>query len=310
MQIILSNPLTNELFSPYNQVKTTVPAHNNHYEMKNLNMREVYEAWITASTKIGSGSSTSVVKLTPSPRVRAQIVNFGRIIEIPWKSDISLPCSAIGDRPTKIEWLMVEEKQKLNNFEINEEKSVIIKNIQRYQANNYTCVAKNHLGIDKITYQVQVLTPPHQPRLNGSSTSFDSVALNWVLADTGGSPIKLFIVNYRRQFGEWAESISVDRRSSSITVDGLECGTTYEFTVSGVNKIGTGDGSNIETIKTYGHKPIAPIEGRKIIKVNYTSAVLELSQFQVSIHFISLSCYSSFMFFFEEWRMSNFSLLR
>jgi hypothetical protein len=102
------------------------------------------------------------------------------------------------------------------------------------------------------------------------------------LVDSGGSPIKIFIVNYRRQFGEWAESISVDRRSSSITVDGLECGTIYEFTVSGVNKIGTGDGSNIETVKTFGHKPIAPLEGRKIIKVNYTSAVIELSQFQVS----------------------------
>lgn len=35
--------------------KTTLPAQNHHYEAKNLNPRETYEAWVTASTKLGSG---------------------------------------------------------------------------------------------------------------------------------------------------------------------------------------------------------------------------------------------------------------
>lgn len=41
-----------------------------------------------------------------------------------------------------------------------------------------------------------------------------------MLSDTGGAMIKFYILNYRRQFGEWAESVTVDRRSSSITLDG------------------------------------------------------------------------------------------
>jgi hypothetical protein len=35
--------------------KITLPAQNHHYEAKNLNPRETYEAWVTAGTKLGSG---------------------------------------------------------------------------------------------------------------------------------------------------------------------------------------------------------------------------------------------------------------
>lgn len=142
--------------------------------MKNLNMREAYEAWITASTKVGPGSSTSVIRLIPSSKIKAQIVNFGKILHIAWKSDVSLPCFSVGELPLKIEWAIAEEKHKTNNYEIDDDKTVTIRNIQRYQANNYSCLAKNSYGTDKITYLVHVLTPPKPPQLNGSSNSFNS----------------------------------------------------------------------------------------------------------------------------------------
>lgn len=49
-----------------NIIKENLPSHKHHYEAKDLKRRETYEAWITASTQIGQGPSTPVIKLIPS----------------------------------------------------------------------------------------------------------------------------------------------------------------------------------------------------------------------------------------------------
>ncbi|KAL6259045.1 hypothetical protein P5V15_008967 [Pogonomyrmex californicus] len=46
--------------------KNILPAENTHHEATGLKMHETYEAWVTASTKVGQGSSTPVIKLQPS----------------------------------------------------------------------------------------------------------------------------------------------------------------------------------------------------------------------------------------------------
>lgn len=47
-------------------IKGTLPAQHLYYEASGLNRRETYEAWVTASTKVGQGQSTAVVQLVPS----------------------------------------------------------------------------------------------------------------------------------------------------------------------------------------------------------------------------------------------------
>lgn len=96
--------------------------------------------------------------------------------------------------------------------------------------------------------------------------------------DNGGAAIKQFVINFRRQFGEWND-VAVERRSSTFMLEELECGTFYEISMFGVNQIGTGSTSNSVSIKTLGDKPIAP-KLNKILKVNYTSAVLDLVHWQ------------------------------
>jgi len=47
-------------------IKNILPAQNLHHEATDLKLHESYEAWVTASTKVGQGSSTPVVKFQPS----------------------------------------------------------------------------------------------------------------------------------------------------------------------------------------------------------------------------------------------------
>lgn len=84
-------------------------------------------------------------------------------------------------------------------------------------------------------------------------------------------------MSYRREFGDW-EEISINRRSTSHTLDSLQCGTVYQFTLAAFNRIGTGSASKIEIARTKGKKPISP--GYHFIRSNITSVSLDLSAWQ------------------------------
>lgn len=47
-------------------VKTTVAAHQLHYEVSGLLTSKMYEAWVTATTRVGQGAGTPVVHLSPA----------------------------------------------------------------------------------------------------------------------------------------------------------------------------------------------------------------------------------------------------
>lgn len=96
--------------------------------------------------------------------------------------------------------------------------------------------------------------------------------------DTGRTPLKGFLLSYRREFGDW-EELSLNRRISSYTLDNLQCGTIYQFTLAAFNKIGTGGASKIENARTKGKKPISP-EVYHFIRTNITSVSLDLSSWQ------------------------------
>lgn len=71
----------------------------------------------------------------------------------------------------------------------------------------------------------------------------------------------------------------MNRRSTSHTLDNLQCGTVYQFTLAAFNKIGTGSASKIEVARTKGKKPISP-EVYHFIRTNITSVSLDLSAWQ------------------------------
>lgn len=56
--------------------KSILPAQNLHHEATGLKPHETYEAWVTASTKVGQGSSTPVIKLQPSSTGKLLLVGL------------------------------------------------------------------------------------------------------------------------------------------------------------------------------------------------------------------------------------------
>lgn len=86
-------------------VKDNVPAQRHYFEVKELKPSETYEAWVTASTRIGQGQSTPVIKLMASPDCcPAAITSFGQILSVAWKAEVKLACSYVGKPTPKAEW--------------------------------------------------------------------------------------------------------------------------------------------------------------------------------------------------------------
>lgn len=120
--------------------------------------------------------------------------------------------------------------------------------------------------------------PPSPPKLITTSTTSQSVALHWRTNDTGGAPIRGYLLSFRREFGDW-EEIIVDRRATSYLLENLQCGTRYQFTLAAFNKVGSGSSSSIESVRTVGNKPVAPRK-QHLIRPNITSIILELASWQ------------------------------
>uniref|UniRef100_A0A1B0GIB4 Down syndrome cell adhesion molecule-like protein Dscam2 n=2 Tax=Lutzomyia longipalpis TaxID=7200 RepID=A0A1B0GIB4_LUTLO len=260
-------------------LKDTLVSQYHYYEAKNLNNRETYEAWVTASTSIGEGPSTSVVKLTPNAIAPAAIISFGQTLSVAWKVDVKLPCLFVGSPLPSTEWRVDGQRlQKGQRLEVNSENSLILRSIQRTHEGNYTCHVRNNLGSDHIIFQLLVLVPPAPPQLSATASTTTSVSLQWHVGDNGGAPIRGFLLSFRQEFGDW-EEIPLDRRSDSFIVEKLQCGTGYQFTLVAFNKIGNGNPSDIGSTRTKGNKPISPRK-QHLIRVNSTTITLELSAWQ------------------------------
>ncbi|XP_015601116.1 Down syndrome cell adhesion molecule-like protein Dscam2 isoform X2 [Cephus cinctus] len=260
-------------------IKGSLPAQNLHYDAVGLKLRESYEAWVTASTKVGQGPSTSVIKLHPSTTIPAAIISFGVPVLVPWRVDVSLACLFVGNPKPTVEWWLGDVKlQKQQRLDIGSDNTLILRNVQRSHEGNYSCHVRNSLGSDRIDYMLQVQVPPTPPTLLATGTTTDAVQLQWKQGDNGGAPIKGFLLAYRREFAEW-EEVLLDRRATTHLLEGLQCGTRYQFTLAAFNRIGSGSASKMETARTKGSKPIPPTK-QHLIRANLTSVILELASWQ------------------------------
>ncbi|XP_070159734.1 cell adhesion molecule Dscam2 isoform X3 [Polyergus mexicanus] len=258
-------------------IKNTLPAQNLHHEARDLKLRESYEAWVTASTKVGQGSSTPVVKFQPSTTVPAAIISFGVPIVVPWREDVNMACLVVGDPRPSVEWRRADMKLQQKSH-VGPDNTLILRNAQRSHEDNYSCHVKNSLGTDEITYTLHIQVPPTSPTLLATGTTTDAIQLQWKQGDNGGSPIKGFLLAYRREFAEW-EEVELDRRASTHLLEGLQCGTRYQFTLAAFNRIGSGSASDIQTAKTNGSKPVPPPKYH-FVKPNQTFVILELAAWQ------------------------------
>ncbi|XP_011342293.1 Down syndrome cell adhesion molecule-like protein Dscam2 isoform X3 [Ooceraea biroi] len=256
--------------------QSVLPAQKLHHETTGLKAHESYEAWVTASTKVGQGSSTPVIKLEPSTTVPAAIISFGVAIVVPWRVDVNMACLVVGDPRPIVEWRRADIK--LQKADVGPDNTLTLRNVQRSHEDSYSCHAKNSLGTDEITYTLHIQVPPTSPTLLATGTTTDAIQLQWKQGDNGGAPIKGFLLAYRREFAEW-EEVMLDRRASTHLLEGLLCGTRYQFTLAAYNRIGSGSASDIQTAKTNGSQPIPPPK-HHFVKPNQTFVILELAAWQ------------------------------
>lgn len=203
------------------------------HETQRLQEQATYQFWVTASTKIGEGEKTNVVTVPPNNKVPARIVSFGKMIITPWKDDLVLACRKVGNPFPSTMW-----HQDNLPLETSSKKSVVkngtlyIRDCQRADEGNYTCSVENTWGKDEITYSIKVRVPPDPPSLVVLDTFTDSLMLQWLDKDNGGSAILGYVINYKKDNGDW-EELQIDSKENSHLLANLWCGTKYQLYITG-----------------------------------------------------------------------------
>lgn len=295
---------------------------------------------MAASTRIGQGPSTPVIKLQPAigiAHIPAAIITFGQQLTVAWRVDVRLACLYVGQPKPTAEWRALLDSgvrtsasaatsptklsaattttttvqqpqpqqqqppssaslQQLQHqpggaapttprLEVGTDNTLTLRNVQRSHQGNYTCAVRQTAtagggggGTDHIVYQLLVQVPPDAPELRVAATAASAVTLEWRAGATGGAPLHGFVLAVRREFGEWREQ-QLDRHTGTFQLEALQCGTRYQLSLAGFNRIGRGAASRVEQTRTRGDKPIAP-QRQHLIRANVTGIALELGAWQ------------------------------
>ncbi|KAI4469263.1 titin [Holotrichia oblita] len=220
--------------------------------------------WVTASTKVGEGTSSRVVTVTLSKTIPARIASFGREILSAWKQDIYLPCRHVGLPSPTITWRVNDLPLEIGGRRsVTPNSTLIIKDVQSIDQANYSCDVENLNGKDEIVYGLKVLVPPEPPVLTIMDSFADSLHLKWNDQKNGGSPILGYVINYKRDHGDW-EELQISARTDEYILRNLWCGTKYMLYITAFNRIGTGLPCDIVTAHTKGTVPVKPKQSQML----------------------------------------------
>ncbi|XP_037870522.1 protein turtle isoform X2 [Bombyx mori] len=141
--------------------------------------------------------------------------------------------------------------------------NITIDTLRRQDFGIYQCVASNEVATIVADTQLVIEgTQPHAPyNVSGTATEFQ-VTLRWQPGYAGGPDYKQdYTIWYREAgFSEWTKVPVTPPGATSVTINRLQPGTTYEFQVNSKNTIGEGMMSKAITIRTLdvGAKPKVP----------------------------------------------------
>lgn len=238
--------------------KKNLGQHAEMHEVVRLQEEATYQFWVTASTKIGEGEKSRVVAVPPNNKVPARIISFSKTIVSPWKKNLLLPCRKVGSPAPVTIW-----RQDGHPMETSARKSIAkngtitIRDAHQGDAGNYTCSVENTWGKDEIVYHIVIRMPPDPPTLTVSNSFVDSLLLEWAENKNGGSTILGYVINYKRDNGDW-EELQIDSKTNSHLLGNLWCGTRYQLYITAVNRIGTGLPCDIVNAFTKGSVPQQP----------------------------------------------------
>lgn len=131
------------------------------------------------------------------------------------------------------------------------ESSLTIEQVEKYDLNSYTCVAKNTVAEDQTEIRLEGFAPPEPPFILQIGEFSHKVTLLWRLGDNGGKPITSITIKYRNsKFVEKWTKLQITKSLTEYTITNLEPGTPYDFKVLATNEIGDSKYSKIKKAAT------------------------------------------------------------
>ncbi|XP_076065820.1 cell adhesion molecule Dscam1-like isoform X6 [Oratosquilla oratoria] len=254
-----------------------LPPSQKSYEATGLKHHEDYVFWVTASTTFGEGESSQPVHLKLLNKVPAKIASFDDEYVATYKEDVKLECQAVGIPFPDIRWTIRGEIfEGVDRIRVLPEGSLLIHQVSRDDAGEYTCHVENAYGQDNVTHTLLIQGPPHPPEVELISTTMNSIEVKMkpsTFDDT--TPIHGYTLYYKPEFSEW-ENVQVPPSTRTYILENLWCGSRYQIYASAYNKIGTGEPSETVNTRTKGRKPEVP-EVEQFVEVSTTSITLHLN---------------------------------
>lgn len=235
-----------------------------------------------ATNGIGSGLSAVVqlnVQAPPefSEKLRNQTARRGE--------PAVLQCEAKGEKPIGILWNMNNirlDSKSDPRFTIREEilpngvmSSLSIKRTERTDTALFTCVATNAFGSDDTSINMIIQENPEMPyAMKVLDKSGRTIQLSWNKPYDGNSPLKRYIIEFKRSRGTWESDIDrviVPGDTTEAQVQKLAPATTYNIRIVAENDIGVSDSSDVVTIITAEEKPTGKPQNIVIDPISQTS---------------------------------------
>ena len=138
------------------------------------------------------------------------------------------------------------------------EGSLLIREVTREDAGEYTCTVENKYGQDTVNHQLKVqgliwnlkkkkvisikliliwsvgIAPPFPPEVSLTGTTTNSIIIKLKLKKEEETPIHGFTVHYKPEYGEW-KTVNIANSLLDYTIEELSCGTRYQLYVKAFN---------------------------------------------------------------------------
>ncbi|KAH9380977.1 hypothetical protein HPB48_008191 [Haemaphysalis longicornis] len=244
--------------------EVAVPGSQTSTLVNDLHPGSTYHLSILAENSVGVGVASTPVKLhTGEEEPSAAPTDFQveargpSTVRVSWKPpppdewNGELLGYYIGYKPTSSGQ---PYSYRTSEFRPNASHEFFLTGLQR--GTEYAVIAKayNAAGSGIASHELHVKTLdgdlPPPPKVFVSGTTHSSITVTWHQQFPSG--VRGYVLHYRPEESnqDWKE-VNVDSRTSSHTVSNLESGVLYQLYVSANNEYGTGDPSEIITVRTH-----------------------------------------------------------